>query len=287
MIGLKEQKPTEEKEVEIIDKTLDTESNEQTQVKANHFEKAEQLAKVFNKDEKTLRDEMFLFAIKSLTCKLKKVIVNQTPKEQEIERLVLLSNKFSQEDIFVSPAFLTAVKRVTRKHLLEKSVKVGVIIDFPFGESLVRSKIISIRDCLKEGADKIMVTMPSSMLSSDNMRLFKRQCDKISRLTKKPVGIAINSVNLSEEQIKRIVKCCVKSKLEFITFVFNEDIEEKTFEKLSIISKYKSGKKHYVLGDFVDIEEIKRCLEYKVDSVLTCNSDVISCTLMEKFDIDY
>ena len=236
-----------------------------------------------NKTISQIKDEFFLFQVKELMKKMAKTVIRYGISDKEMEKLFFNAKQLDLDQVVVAPAFLPAcIKQVSK---LEDGFKVGVIVDFPFGESSIKSKLASIKECVKKGVDDVTVMMPSLLVSKENIKQFKKQSAKIAKAYKGFVGIALNATDLSEEQIKWAVRSVNKTKLAFITFVFGTASLEEVKSKMSVVNKYKADKKIFALANVDTAEGIMALFTNGVDKILTPYADQIGEQLIERFRV--
>ena len=165
-------------------------------------------------------------------------------------------------------------------------LKVGSIIDFPFGESLFKSKLSDIKDSIKMGVDGITVMMPAMLLEGKkNLKLFKKQCKKIGRNRRLDTSISLSAMDMTTDQIKSAVKITERTKLKAITFIFG-DVKLQDFrEKMSVINKYKGKKPVRILANVETVPAIQELIKDNVDDILTPFADDLGAELIERFNI--
>ena len=165
------------------------------------------------------------------------------------------------------------------------AVNVGAVIDFPFGESSFKSKLSSVKECIKIGADQATVAIPSMLLSKTEIKNFKKQVKKLGKIRKIEVGVSLNASDLDEDKIKLALKILNKSKLAFITFAFGDATFIEVKEKLRVINKYRASKKICVLANADRAEAITELFKFKVDYILTPYADAIGDDLLKRFNL--
>ena len=244
-------------------------------------ERFKAIANLLNTSLEEINQEYFLNQVYKLMSKIGKVIVRYNLAESEIEKIFLNCNKFKFDGITVSPAYFSVCKRIKTKNKLQ-NVKLCSIIDFPFGESLSKAKIASVREGRLYGAFDATIMMPAMLLSQENIKIFKSQCKKFARFG----GIALNAFDLNENTLQRAVMVTNKTKISHLTFVFGEATMDEVKEKLLLINKYKGNKKTCVFANVENAKTASELFALGVDKILTPYADLIGMELFEKFDLN-
>ncbi len=248
------------------------------------FKELPDLATLMGTTTEELKDEFFLFQIRKLMSKLAKSVIRFGLNSKQIERLFYNVKALEMDEIVVAPAYLPAcAKQVTK--MGEDGFNVGTIIDFPFGESTLKSKLADVKESVKTGVDDVTVMMPSMLVTKENIKLFKKQSAKIANSYKGRAGIALNATDLDEEQIKLAFKAVSKTKLAFLTFVFGTATFSEVENKMAIVKKYKDSKKIFALANVDTAEGIRALLTNGVDKILTPYADDIGEALVKRFSV--
>jgi len=242
------------------------------------------LASLFNKSVAEVKEECFVYQIRKFMSRLGKVVVRYNVPEPELEKIFLNADALKIGGILVAPIYLPACARQSKKHRLGH-VKVGSLIDFPFGESSFKGKIASVREGMKIGVDTVGVTIPNMLLESENIKQYKSQVKKVGKLFKEGSGIVLNATDLSEDSIKKALKIANRTKLTSVTFAFGEATLEQVKLKLDVVNKYRGSKKINVLANVDRAEAVTEMFKLNVDMILTPYADDIGKDLFNKFKI--
>lgn len=243
------------------------------------------LAKLMNASEESLKREFFLFQVKKLMSKLGRVIVRYNETEKELERIFVNSSELGIGEVVVSPVYLSTTARLIRKNELN-DLFVRSIIDFPFGESSLKSKIADIRDSLGAGVDGITVVLPNVLTEKENIRELKKQVKKFGRSFKKGVSVALNATDLSDDALSRAVKVIEKSRIEKLTLLFGETAQPELVKRLTAINLVKGDLSISALANVDTAEGMTELFRLGVDSILTPFADGIGEELIKRFKIE-
>ncbi|MCQ2387094.1 MAG: hypothetical protein MJ066_01430 [Clostridia bacterium] len=243
-----------------------------------------EIARLTNRNVCSVIDECAFFEVKKLMKKMGNVIIRYPKKDSSLEKTLFNCRELNIGETLLSPVYIPACKRQVYKNNLYSEF-VGAIIDFPFGESLYKSKVADIKACIKSGVDGITVMLPTMLLEKENIAELKKQVKSIGKLCPVQAGVAISAEELDYDKIKVLFKIIEKSKLQFITFVFGAISKEKLGEKIEIIQKLKDKKQVKVLANVESIEEVLALSDFGIDRVLTPYAEEIGKQVVKRFDI--
>lgn len=243
-----------------------------------------ELSLLLNKSLAEIKDECCLYQLQKLMDKMAKVIVRYDISSKELEKVLVNSNRLCINEILLAPLHIESMRKSVKKHNLENQ-KVGVIIDFPFGESTLKSKLVSIGEAKRDGVDSVTVMMPTALLKEEKKKEFIKHLKKIARAFKGEKGIAISATDLTAESIELAVKLVEKTKLDFLTLVFGEAREQTLIEKMSAVNSVKHSKKIKVLGNVETAGAMIELYKLNTDVILTPYADDIGKELVDRFKI--
>ncbi len=239
------------------------------------------LAEITGETAEQVKEDCVFYRVKKIMERLGKVVsgVNATDKDFR----VMLSNArtLNLGQITVSPAYISSIKRQFKQGA--DGYKVGVIIDFPFGESLFKTKMSDLHSAIQADADEVTVVLPSMLISGD-YAAFKKQAKKIGDV-KHCTGIGVSVSDLTDEQIKSVFKAVEKTNLDYVTLLFGATDMTTLKEKLGAISKYKGHKRVKILASVRSVAGVSEVLKSGVDEILTPYADKIGEKLVEDFHL--
>ncbi len=278
---------SEEVAVTTTKRTLLSKKNKHREqdVKDNvNFQAFYALAELLNTSVEDVKDECCLFQVRNIMNKLTKVIVRYNVTDKELEKILFNCDALNVNGIMLSPAYLPAVIRQKKKQNLK--VNIGSIIDFPFGESLFKSKLSDVRDSLRLGVNGVTVMMPAMLLDGKkNVKQFKKQSKKLGKIKKIDTSIAFSAMDINLEQIKTAFKIVEKSKLKAITFIFGDVKLEEFREKMTVINKFKGKKPVRILANVETVSAVQELIKDSVDIILSPFADEIGTELIKRFNI--
>ncbi len=261
-----------------------TTTNDITKTEAKIVAQLNELASLLNVELNEIKDEYCLFQIKKLMSKVGKVILRYNFTDAEIISMLSNCNTVGISEVLFSPSYLPAVFRENTRSKINYN-GINAIIDFPFGESLYKSKLLEIKSSIKLGVKCVTVMMPTIMLTHKNLGALKKQAKAVSKLKKVNSSLAFNGVDLTEDGIKTMFKVLSKTKLKSITITFNEESLDEIVKKIELINEHKGALHVRVLANVTEVEQMKELLCLGVEQILTPYAEEIAKRLLERFNI--
>lgn len=268
------------------------EQENQVVVEQTNEIKGEQLAKDFsefarllNTSVDGLKEEFYLFQIKKIMSRMQKAILRHDLTSESLEKMFANAEKYGLSGICLAPAYLPrCVKYISKAKTFSPAL--SSIIDFPFGESLIKTKVGGIKENVKKGATSIMVAMQSTLLKQENIKEFKKQCKKIYGANKKiPKGLIFDAKEINKDNYLAMTKALKKIKISSITLSFGDDGLEEIKQKLEVIKEIKKDKKLFVLANVDKIEDVVELCSLGADMVITSFADQIGEELLKRFGL--
>lgn len=244
----------------------------------------EELAKLIHKKVDTVKDESYYFHLKNLLGRVGKVIVRYNIKDEALEKLLINANTFNLNGIILSPVFLKSCAKFVKKHSLEK-LPICALIDFPFGESLFKSKISDIKESIKTGVDGAVVMIPVALTVKEKIKELKKHLRKYSSMYNGLVSVALNASDVLEEDMKRTLTLIEKYGIKKVTIVFGNATLDMVVKTLKNVC---SAVKRLPIDIVSNVESAEVCVELfelGVNNVYTPYADKIGKSLFKKFGI--
>ena len=245
----------------------------------------EDLAKLLGKTIKEVKDECLYSQIKKIMAKTSKVVVRYAPDKMELANILHNCSVLGINGILCSPPYVAQIDKITKKQP-ELSQKTSVIVDFPFGEASFSGKVSQVKEMARKGVNDITVMMPSLLLNIQDIKAFRKQVAKFSKIKKGGVGIALSATDLTEEQIRLALKAIEKISLGFVTFIFGEVTFNDAYSVLSFVKDCDSNKPIRIMANIKDEDAILRLCDMGVEQVLTPYADVTGKNLVKRFKVD-
>ena len=244
-----------------------------------------ELAGFLGISQKELREEIYLTQIRKIMEKIHKVIVRYDMTEAELEKVFFLSGRYGLGGMAVAPVYLSNCVKQNKKSKYP-NLPFCSVIDFPFGESSFKAKLSNVKESLKLGASTVAITMPTMMLNKENLKLFKKECKKLCRISKNRAGLVLNASDINEENYLEGMKVIKKTKIAFITLAFGEATMEEVKHKLAVINKCGVSKDLFVIANVESLEQAIELNKLKVSRVLTPYADAIGKDLLKRYNLN-
>lgn len=141
--------------------------------------------------------------------------------EKDIQKLCEEAKNFHVASVCVNPAYVGLVVKL----LKGSDVKIGSVVDFPLGQSSVRSKSFEALDCIGRGANEIDMVMNVGALKSGRVELVKRGIEAVVKLAraKEPqlgqtitIKVIIEACYLTDQQKKQASEIVKLSGADFV-----------------------------------------------------------------------
>ncbi len=280
-------------QIKIADSSKEQTDKESAQKEKNQEEKAQEkailndlsvFANLLSSSVQNLKEEFYLLQIRKIMSKIQKTIVRYDVTEEGLDKIFYQAGRYGLGGVVVAPVYLPVCIKQNKKNNLDK-LKITSIIDFPFGENLLKSKITDVKENVKIGANSVAVTLPSMMLAKENLKTLKKACGKIYRSSKKNAGIVLNASDMTEENFIEATKVLRKTKISYIVLAFGEATIEEVKNKLLAITKNGLAKKLCVLANVDRVETATELFKLNVDSILTPYADDIGLDLLKRFNL--
>jgi len=271
-------------EIEEIEVTIEKESDkkpkeEEKKEKADKFD----LAKVLGKTESGMKAEFYVYQIKELMQKVGKVFDTKRVSVPEIHESYAEISKLGVCEMLVSPIYASECAKAEKKN--PSGSKFGAIIDYPYGESSFKAKLVEVKNCIKSGFDSITVTYPTSAAFLNKLNAEKNTVVKLAKKCKVPFGIAINS-DMPMEDVRKLLKSIANSKISFITLLLDKVDNVTLWDYLEEIAVYKGKFKVYAYTSIRNVKDLSKLLGYSADRIYTPYVEDIGQELLAKFGVE-
>lgn len=305
MFGIKlKEKPAEEKTVveenkqEIIEEEIALDKVEQPVIQAQAPVVEEKvvvvnqepsqdkfsLAGLLGKTESGMKTEFYAYQIKELMQSVVKVLPKKQLSVEELDKIYNDVVKYGGKEILVTPYFYSACRGLESKYGYG-NINFSAITDYPYGESSFKARIVDVKEGIKNGIDLISVVMPSRAYSMGALNSEKARLNKLCKIRKGKVGIALN-INYDVEDLRKIIKVISGLKCEYITLLCENCAINRIVEAVNVILDKKFDKKIYVYSAVSNVDDLSKLLELKVSKVYTENFEAIGRELERKFEVE-
>lgn len=242
-------------------------------------------ADLLNVSVNELKEEFYILQIRKIMSRMQKAILRHDLTSESLEKMFSKAGDYGLVGICLSPAYLPrCVKHIGKTKSF--APRLSSIIDFPFGESLIKTKIDGIKESIKQGANSIMVACQGTLLKQENIKELKKQCKKIYGVNKRiNKGLIFDAKEITKENYADAIKALKKIKLSSITLSFGDADMEEIKQELENLNGIKSEKKLFVLANVSKVEDAVELYKLGADMVITPFADQIGDDLLKRFNL--
>jgi transketolase C-terminal domain/subunit len=133
--------------------------------------------------------------------------------------------------------------------------------------------------------DLVTVVMPLNAYSMGGLNAEKAKLNKLCKVRKGKVGVAIG-INYGEEDFRKVIKMIDGLKCGHITLLCQGGSIDKIVNAVNIIREKKFSKKVFVYSSVKTIEELSRLKSLKVDMIYSERFEEIGKELERKFGVE-
>lgn len=160
----------------------------------------------------------------------------------DIEKLCNIAYKNGYYSVCVNPCFVSYAKSYISQNLND-SLKVVCVVGFPLGANKTSTKLFEVKEAINDGVDEIDVVINISMAKNGSLDYVKNELTKIKKMAKKiPVKAIIETCYFDENEIIKLCKICVKSKIDFIKTSTGFGTAGADVKTVDLINKEVAGK---------------------------------------------
>jgi deoxyribose-phosphate aldolase len=149
--------------------------------------------------------------------------------------------------------------------LEEKNPKIVTVIGYPMGYSATAAKVEEIKRAVDDGADEVDVLINICAVKEGNWSYVQNDINSVTtaaHLKGKIIKIVLETCLLSEEEINKACKICLKVKTDFVKTSSGKNGEGATLENITLLKKELGNKvKIQASGGIRTQEEVKAFLD--------------------------
>lgn len=169
-------------------------------------------------------------------------LINPLATPNDIRKHCNIALKHHYYSVCVSPVNVSIAKNYIRKELM-KDIKVCTVIGYPLGENSTSVKILEAKQAFIDGADEIDVVISISRVKSGDLSYVKNELLRIVRISKKKIIKAIIETGyLTRDEINKVVKICIKCKVDFIQTSTGYTLTKSSPEEIAYLDNLTNGK---------------------------------------------
>ena len=193
-------------------------------------------------------DESFIdpsTGVRSFSSFVDLTLLDPRATQKNIEELIQVAKNQKYYCVIVPPVFVGFASSIIKNN--NYPLRVGSVVGFPLGHSTTSSKIRETKKLVKAGADEIEVSLNLHYVKCGDYSSVKFELSRIVKAAKKRVvKVILETCYLTNEEIEKVLRICVRSKVQFVMTSsgyapIGATVE--SIEKLSLLSDGKIGVK--------------------------------------------
>ena len=160
----------------------------------------------------------------------------------DLEKLCDVAYKNQYYSVCVNPCNVEYVSGYISANL-NGNLKVASVVGFPLGANTIETKVFETKLAIQQGADEIDVVVNIGRVKNGDFDYVKNELTRIKKVAKKNiVKVIIETCYLDENEIVKLCKICVASKIDFVKTSTGFGTGGATPEHVSLMKKVVSGK---------------------------------------------
>ncbi len=177
-----------------------------------------------------------------LNSKIDFTLLDARATKFDIEKLCDIAYKNKYYSVCVNPCNVKYAKGYILKNFVG-AVKVCSVIGFPLGANSTEVKCLEAKTALLDGADELDVVINIGKAKEGDFVYVKQELTKIKKLAKKHIVKAIiETCYFDENDIIKLAKVCVQSKVDFVKTSTGFGTGGATENNVSAIKQVVAGK---------------------------------------------
>lgn len=152
----------------------------------------------------------------TVESKIDFTLLDARSTEADLEKLCDIAYKHSYYSVCVNPANVAYVKGYIDKNF-DGEIKVVSVIGFPLGANSIEMKVFEAKEVIQNGADEIDFVINIGKVKQGKFDYIKNELKKIRKACKgKIVKVIIETCYLTKNEIVKLSKLCVQSKIDYV-----------------------------------------------------------------------
>ena len=136
--------------------------------------------------------------------------------EQDLEKICDIAYKNQYGAVCVNPVNVKYVSCYNYKNFSNK-LKIVSVAGFPLGASSTQTKIFEVKESVENGADEIDLVINIAKAKSGDFLYIKNEIEKIRKVLKRKIfKVIIETAYFDENEIIKLAKLCVATKVDYI-----------------------------------------------------------------------
>ncbi len=230
---------------------------------------SEKTTKIFLQSKEELDKEFRDYKAKKLLTRFDYLILNSKLIVEDFIKECNLAKEYGFNSVTVLPNFIPLAKRT----LQNTGVKVNTILSFPYGEDDIHTKIFATKRAVRNGVDKIILTLSSFEIKNGEYLKVLKECLKVVNFSRKRnVSLLIDTDNLSSSELENLYFVLTKDGKIYSLMPYSSIEQKTTNEMIKNAVKVANGKA--LIEAFGNIKNVKESMNLILDGANSVSSSV-------------
>ncbi len=151
-----------------------------------------------------------------INSRVELTLLDARATEKDVVSFCNIAYKNRYLGVVVFPCNVKIAKEYIGKKL-DGALKVIAAVDFPFGGATASTKIAEAKRCFQDGADEVDVTINTGEILEERFNEIKSTISRIVRSSRgKVVKAVIETSYLNRENLSKVIRCLLKTKVDFV-----------------------------------------------------------------------
>lgn len=239
--------------------------------------------KLLGQTEEQTKDEYKNFALAKVKKKFVFSLLKGGLSSDAVKEAIVNAQNSGYNSILALPSYISHIARAINSD----NLKVGVVIDYPFGENTLEGTLCQIKKWAKSSVDEIVVVLPLSDIKFNKCKNSEKILKNLYSISKKKaVSVMYDAYKLNDNELLKITKEIIDYRIStayISTAIYKEKIEDRAIEVIKSTKKGQNPKICYS-GEIENFEQATALLE-KCDYILTDKASEFIEEIKNKIEI--
>lgn len=239
------------------------------------------VGKILNKTQPQLKTEFIKFQLNSIISKIGLCTLDGAKDSDSLQTQILHCKNLGVSQVLSTPFYLPLIKNACKK-TGAKNLKTLVATDYPLGQNGLKSKIIALKEVVKQGADGAIVTVNDRAVDFALLGEQRRKTAKTLKACKLEKAVLISCNDLSS--IIKTIKALDGIKYKRIYLKFS-DKAISCFDSLEKIRAACPKKILCVISNAQTLSDLEIITHGKCDMLFTPHATQLAKSLHQSFNL--
>ena len=166
--------------------------------------------------EKKVEETLLGISLKEYKQTIDFSVLSPMYGEKDLERAANIAYKNRYRSLCVLP-FAVRKMRAYVDQKLSGAIKIGTVVDFPLGGSVLPVKQLEARHAFFDGADYIDVVVNMGYVKTGDFSALKKEITRMVRTARrKEINVVLETSALSRDEIEKVCRLCARCKVDAV-----------------------------------------------------------------------